>query len=687
RLQTERSTRKEVASWWGAGYGFATIGGAISGNLCVFDIDQRDFLQRWIGAVADHDPALAERIKATFCLVETPAGGYHVRWQCQEPVGGSEDLAWAIVDIPEGAERIQKRKQCFVKIGGKERRVVAVDGQEKAVTVAIQTRAEGGYALIPGSPLACHPSRKPYKLLRGDLVRLPVLTLAEHTFLLRMAALVSDPIEKHEPATMTPKGEAARRGSDGGDRPGDLYNRSNPDVLPILLQHGWQVRRQNGEAVYLARPGKDGDGWSACWNYRGSGLLHVFSSNASPFEIPAGKTCGTYGPFQILTLLEYGGDFSACAKALAAEGYCSQRQDSPSAPMEEAEEGKATPDKTFLTLTRQLLKGLPVEVTEELRVRVEAQGWNGEAACKTLRRLWRKHKAFPIYLKLMIGQVHDLLPAGDKTAWVTDHFGKDCALLFAQWAVVSRRWALSLWEPIPWDFIEALSKLTPEKQQAYLTEWHERRRAKQRRDEDAAGKPIEYLSAREVREREGHIKPRPPSLMAVLKENLGDDACPRLLAIAMNNPQALAAWMEAQEAAQETTPSDPCADPSDDGSSIQNFEYPAISKPAKNDAESPPGIERFFPLIQTAKADGIRHSEPVLIDPVTGRKETDLGRLVRVTALDYDRAQESGDMESVADCLELLDLCQAAWERLEPEDIVTTSGWGASQEVAARGCR
>jgi hypothetical protein len=59
------------------------------------------------------------------------------------------------------------------------------------------------------------------------------------------------------------------------------------------------------------RPGKAGREGSATFNFGGSGLFYVFSTNAAPFE------SGTsYRPFAVYAILEHGGDFTEAAREL-----------------------------------------------------------------------------------------------------------------------------------------------------------------------------------------------------------------------------------------------------------------------------------------------------------------------------------------------------------------------------------
>jgi hypothetical protein len=61
------------------------------------------------------------------------------------------------------------------------------------------------------------------------------------------------------------------------------------------------------------------EGTSATTDYAGSELLHVFSSNAAPFDQDT-----AYTKFHAFALLEHDGDFRAAARALAREGYGDQ---------------------------------------------------------------------------------------------------------------------------------------------------------------------------------------------------------------------------------------------------------------------------------------------------------------------------------------------------------------------------
>jgi hypothetical protein len=102
------------------------------------------------------------------------------------------------------------------------------------------------------------------------------------------------------------------------ERPGGDFN-TRASWGEILEPAGWKIERQRDKEIRWTRPGKDG-GCSATTGYCKSDssgdLLHIFSSNAPPFQ--AGES---YSKFSAFTFLNHAGDFSAAARALAANGY------------------------------------------------------------------------------------------------------------------------------------------------------------------------------------------------------------------------------------------------------------------------------------------------------------------------------------------------------------------------------
>jgi hypothetical protein len=276
-----RATPLEAEVWWGglSPSGIAALAGTASGGLELIDFDQPDLWGPWCSLVEEDYPGLLERL----CLVQTPRPSWHAWLYCPAEV------------IPGNTK-------------------LATDPTQKTGRTMIETRGEGGYALVPGCPSACHPSGGTYlwagDLLLWDLRRGPGISPDERAHLLRCARFFdrSQPVQEWNP-----------RASACDLRPGNDYDRRGPGWESILTPHGWVLAGTFGQEARWRRPGKE-RGWSAttgyCHGKDGADLLRVFSSNAAPFE----DGCA-YGKFRALALLEHGGDYSACARRLALEGY------------------------------------------------------------------------------------------------------------------------------------------------------------------------------------------------------------------------------------------------------------------------------------------------------------------------------------------------------------------------------
>jgi hypothetical protein len=177
--------------------------------------------------------------------------------------------------------------------------------------VLIETRGEGGYAIVPGSPPACHPAGRTYEHHAGPkLSQVRTVTAAERETLIRCARSFN------REGRLGPSHSAGRNGS--GLSPGDDFNR-RAVWAEVLQPHGWELARERGDVRHWRRPGK-GEGISAttghCRNEQSGDLLFVFSSNAAPFE--DGRTYNKFGAY---ALLNHKGDWKAAAKELARQGY------------------------------------------------------------------------------------------------------------------------------------------------------------------------------------------------------------------------------------------------------------------------------------------------------------------------------------------------------------------------------
>jgi hypothetical protein len=267
----------ELGRWFGDGLlGVAIIGGAISGDLEVLDFDAAAIFAPWCGTVSKLIPSLLARLP----LGQTPSDGRHVYYRCP---------------IIKGNLKLAQRPN--------------TEGRPETL---IETRGEGGYAIIPPSPPQCHPLGKPYRLLRGDLAYIPSITPEERTILLNAARALNEYVR---PGRLITGNAFARQNRAKSDRPGDLFN-AQTAWSDILEPCGWTQVGQRGEVTLWKRPGKRDQGISATTNYAGSELFYCFSSNGYPFEPET-----AYSKFAAYALLAHRGDFSQAARALGRARY------------------------------------------------------------------------------------------------------------------------------------------------------------------------------------------------------------------------------------------------------------------------------------------------------------------------------------------------------------------------------
>ncbi len=294
-FQVSQVDEATARSWWGRCNppGIAALGGGDAGlELLDFDREADAIFPAWQALVEEEAPGLVDRL----CLVKTP-GGRHCWLRCLDGAWGNQKLASLSAEEIAGERALAKK-----------------EGRKPQLTL-IETRGDGGYALVPGCPPACHPSGLTYDRVGGPpLWGLPPISLDEEEVLIRCARSFTREVPVEPPAPATPKDYGGRL------RPGDDFDRRGEDWDEILGAAGWKCAGRTGQERRWRRPGKDGPGWSATTGHcRGQGsvdLLRVFSTNAEPFS--DGKA---YGKFRAYALLAHDGDLSAAARDLAAQGY------------------------------------------------------------------------------------------------------------------------------------------------------------------------------------------------------------------------------------------------------------------------------------------------------------------------------------------------------------------------------
>lgn len=282
--QTVRPNAMQIATWYkDGGTGLGVVTGAVSGNLEMLELEGRAVADGILDQV--RDIAYASGLGDIWNVINngyverTPSGGLHWLYRiADEPVPGNTKLA---------------------------RR----PGENGGVDVLAETRGEGGFVVVAPSHGTVHPSGLPWVMLAGSPALIPMLSWEERQALHAVFRAVDA-----MPSAETVK-EALVKDPSEGLSPGDDYNkRATWDE--ILGARGWTKIFTAGGTTYWRRPGKDKTmGISATTGRNDGDNLYVFSTST---EFDAEKP---YSKFAALTLLEYAGNFSACAKDLRRKGF------------------------------------------------------------------------------------------------------------------------------------------------------------------------------------------------------------------------------------------------------------------------------------------------------------------------------------------------------------------------------
>lgn len=297
------ATEEQLEDWYlrqrRTGIGF--LCGAVSHGLECLDFDHRATYERYKEvAIGVGLGPLVERIESGY-LEFTPGDGVHWLYYCNE-----------ILSCTKLAQRHKITEEYTDKDRLAFENAARSGHGYRAIKCLIEIKAEGGYVVTAPSYGEVHPTGNAYRLVRGGVESIVTITPEERDSLWELARSFDELREGPRPAEV-PK-PTRRRGEDL--KPGEDFA-ARATWAEILEPHGWVHVYTRGDESYWRRPGKH-EGISATTNYLGHDNFHVFTSSTG-FAPNKG-----YGKFHALAVLEFGGDFSIAAKALAGRGYGSK---------------------------------------------------------------------------------------------------------------------------------------------------------------------------------------------------------------------------------------------------------------------------------------------------------------------------------------------------------------------------
>jgi hypothetical protein len=267
--QSRMASESELREWFSSPAGIGIVCGSISGGLEVLDFDDAKAAASYF-ALTDGLYRLGVR---RAWRVQTPSGGTHLYFRHEGAQQGNQKLA------------------------------MTSDGK----SVRIETRAEGGYVVAPGSPIGVHKNG-------GSYEELPVLDPEQRRLTLDFARGFDKRSQQQQVAPVVPVARKPQQAQQG-ERAGDAYNRQ-ATWEEVLIPHGWRaVRTDRRGQTYWRRPGADASPYGATSNGDGTDRLFIFtSSTVLPSGMPLDK-------FTAYAWLNFNGSHADAARQLARDGF------------------------------------------------------------------------------------------------------------------------------------------------------------------------------------------------------------------------------------------------------------------------------------------------------------------------------------------------------------------------------
>ncbi len=289
KFQSQLPEYPDVSRWLHEGFSaMALVCGKVSGGVEVIDIDANEAAgypaeKLWVPLQAKLRNLLDRH---DIPVWRTGGGGFQFAYRCPT-ISGNQKLAW----VPD-------------------------DTQHQGRSIAIETRGNGGYAIIPPST---HPAGTTYELISGDLRSIPIISEIERMSILDAARSLNlvdiDPSPSVKAMTTTANGaEDTTSAPPAAPRESVIraYNKKN-DIGDILRYYGYT----DSHSGRLSRPGqKESAGVTidekenVSYHWSSNDPLH--SSNTAGNPRPQ-------DPFNVYMEYEHHGDVTAAVRAAAEQ--------------------------------------------------------------------------------------------------------------------------------------------------------------------------------------------------------------------------------------------------------------------------------------------------------------------------------------------------------------------------------
>ncbi len=287
--QTTPADTTQLEAWYGDGTvtGLGVVCGQVSGGLELVEFEGRAIEEglwdQYLKAcVSEGLGDVIGRVTEGY-LDRSPSGGARWLWRCPEI---------------ESNLKLARRPSTPDELDA---------DPDNKIQVLIETRGEGGYAVIPPSHGDVHATGRPWEQICGGFATIATVTPHERRQLLDLA-------RRFDQIPDTPAPKPAKKTADSEDRPLDRFDREHT-CEEVLETKGFTLAYTDSRGSQWTRPGKDRRHGTSATVWADNGTCSLWSTSIDcPPEFIGNRQLR---PSQALTALFHSGDFGAAAAAVA----------------------------------------------------------------------------------------------------------------------------------------------------------------------------------------------------------------------------------------------------------------------------------------------------------------------------------------------------------------------------------